>query len=250
MVKDREQLLLLAEKWTTEAKNDIRKQAIDFMTATNMEENDLAFVLGISQAEMECILRGSGDITISTLAKLLIACNFMLEVKPLDTTIFAEDGYPTPETVKEIQEEMMSEASESTDTRLVLDVLTRAELVDEVLENYWEDEIDLLYATNDEIIDFLVQKAPGMYTTQNTTTIADNNINWDDVEKYNESWDDLEDEVFDEACDEEVCEDELQALDERMNDATSALSKSLKNLSNALKNNPHLANILNKIVKP
>lgn len=98
MIQNKEQLLAMASMWTTEAKNDIRHQAMEFMAVMHVGEEQLADILGISMAELDQILRGNGEISLSTFAKIIIATDNVLEIKPLSETPFGRtpQGFPTP----------------------------------------------------------------------------------------------------------------------------------------------------------
>ena len=93
MIKNREQLLQLSADWTTRAKNDIRSKMIEFIEASGMNQAQLSDVLGMSMGEIEQILNGNGEITLTTFAKLLIATDHVLEIKPLAVSQMAQ-GMP------------------------------------------------------------------------------------------------------------------------------------------------------------
>ena len=92
----------LASDWTRMAKNDIRTKVIEFMNEVDTTPQELAYALAISEGELEQILRGNGEITLSTFAKLLIATGNALEIKPIEQTPignynnFQQRGIPTP----------------------------------------------------------------------------------------------------------------------------------------------------------
>lgn len=83
---NRQKLQALASDWTRVAKNDIRQKINDFMQETDASRRELAYMLGISDGELEQIINGNGEITLSTFAKLLIATGNALEIKPIETT--------------------------------------------------------------------------------------------------------------------------------------------------------------------
>ena len=93
MIKNREQLLQLSADWATRAKNDIRSKMIEFIEASGMNQAQLSDVLGMSMGEIEQILNGNGEITLTTFAKLLIATDHVLEIKPLAVSQMAQ-GMP------------------------------------------------------------------------------------------------------------------------------------------------------------
>ena len=93
MIRNREQLLQLSADWATRAKNDIRSKMIEFIEASGMNQAQLSDVLGMSMGEIEQILNGNGEITLTTFAKLLIATDHVLEIKPLSMSPMAQ-GMP------------------------------------------------------------------------------------------------------------------------------------------------------------
>ena len=91
---NREKLQNLASEWVRIAKNDIRGKVIDFMEEMNIGKRELAYKLAISNGELEQILEGNGEVTLSTFAKLLIASGNALEIKPIEMTPMG--GYEPP----------------------------------------------------------------------------------------------------------------------------------------------------------
>lgn len=83
MVKNKRELLAIAAEWTNHAKNDLRNQLINFMEHVGADQNRIADALGLSIGEVEQILNGNGEITLSTFAKLLIATDNVIEIKPM-----------------------------------------------------------------------------------------------------------------------------------------------------------------------
>lgn len=93
MIKNREQLLALSADWSARAKNDLRNKMIEFIEMSGMNQAQLSDVLGMSMGEIEQILNGNGEITLTTFAKLLIATDHVLEIKPLAMSPLAQ-GMP------------------------------------------------------------------------------------------------------------------------------------------------------------
>lgn len=92
---NRGQLQRMASEWVRMAKNDIRNKVIEFMDEVGTDENELAYALAISNGELNQILEGNGEITLSTFAKLLIATNHVLEIKPIEESpIGSYDNIP------------------------------------------------------------------------------------------------------------------------------------------------------------
>ena len=83
---NRQKLQTLASEWVRVAKSDIRGKVMDFMREVDTTPRELAYVLAISDEELEQILRGNCEITLTTFAKLLIATGNALEIKPIEET--------------------------------------------------------------------------------------------------------------------------------------------------------------------
>ena len=83
---NRQKLQTLASEWVRVAKNDIRGKVMDFIREVDTTPRELAYVLAISDEELEQILRGDCEITLTTFAKLLIATGNALEIKPIEET--------------------------------------------------------------------------------------------------------------------------------------------------------------------
>lgn len=197
MIQNREQLLSMASMWVNEAKNDIRNQAMAFMNEMHVSEEQLAYVLGISRGEVEQILRGNGEISLSTFAKILIATDNMIEIKPLGVTPFAQspNNFPHPHEVQPTRmrrpqrpmprrmpfggpmthsrpfgnmplspsmRNAMGETPQPTcdmeETPLLLDSMSRSQLIDEIVKNGWGGEININSASRSQLIAFLANK--------------------------------------------------------------------------------------------
>ena len=95
---NREDLQTLASEWVRLAKNDIRKKVKDFIEEVGTTPQELAYHLAISEGELDQIINGNCELTITTFAKLLIATGNALEIKPIDETpIGSYDNMPTRE---------------------------------------------------------------------------------------------------------------------------------------------------------
>lgn len=98
MIKNRRELLAMAAEWVAMAKNDMRRQIVAFMENVGTDEAELAHALGVSDAELAQILHGNGEITLTTFAKILIATDNVLEIKPMAATQFGGyDNIPRPQ---------------------------------------------------------------------------------------------------------------------------------------------------------
>lgn len=91
MATKTELLTQLAGQWANTVKNDIRTQLIQFIDATHLTEEQVAQMLAISMGELDQILHGNGECTITTLSKLIIATGNTLEIKPVEKSPL--DGY-------------------------------------------------------------------------------------------------------------------------------------------------------------
>ena len=82
MIRSKRELEAVAAQWTARAKEDLRNQMIAFIEANGTNEAELADALSISLNEIDQILNGNGEISLSTFAKLLIATDNVIEIKP------------------------------------------------------------------------------------------------------------------------------------------------------------------------
>ena len=83
MIKNRRELEAATRQWMGRAKEDLRNQMIAFIEANGTNEHELSEALGISLDEIDRILNG-GEISLSTFAKLLIATDNVIEIKPVE----------------------------------------------------------------------------------------------------------------------------------------------------------------------
>ena len=104
MVKNREELLQVAQSNAGQLKAHLRKAVSDFLNAQRVSPDELAYVLGITGDEMRQILEGNGNITVDALSKLLVATDMAVEIKPVRNTPLGgygkgmprSGGYPGP----------------------------------------------------------------------------------------------------------------------------------------------------------
>ena len=104
MVKNREELLQVANSNASQLKNHLRKAVSDFLRVQNVKPEELAYVLGITNGEMAQILEGDVNVTVDTLSKLLVATDLVVEIKPIRNTPLGgygrtmprSGGYPGP----------------------------------------------------------------------------------------------------------------------------------------------------------
>lgn len=64
-------------------KNDMRSKIVSFMEQMGTDEAELANALDITVEDLNRILSGNGDISLSTFAKILVGSEHTLEIKPL-----------------------------------------------------------------------------------------------------------------------------------------------------------------------
>lgn len=88
MVKNRAELISMSKEWTKRAMSDLRGQIISFMENVGTDGEELAYALGITVDELNAIVSGGGEISLSTFAKILIATDNVIEIKPISATPF------------------------------------------------------------------------------------------------------------------------------------------------------------------
>jgi len=104
MVKNREELLQVAQNNANQLKAHLRTAVSTFLRVQKVTPEELAYVLGISNEEMQMILSGNGNITVDALSKLLVATDMAVEIKPVRQTPLGgygkrmprSGGYPSP----------------------------------------------------------------------------------------------------------------------------------------------------------
>jgi predicted XRE-type DNA-binding protein len=104
MVKNREELLQVAQSNASQMKAHLRKAVSNFLNVQRVSPEELAYVLGITNDEMHQILEGNGNITVDALSKLLVATDMAVEIKPVRNTPLGgygkgmprSGGYPGP----------------------------------------------------------------------------------------------------------------------------------------------------------
>ena len=182
MIQNKEQLHAMASMWMVEAKNDIRRQAMAFMRSLRVSEEELADILGISEGEVEQILRGNGDISLSTFAKMLIATDNMIEIKPVSATPFGrmEQPFPHPSqvhtrtprnpwcgnremfqpepTFERVPPMMEPNPGLAEEPNIDWDNLSRSEIIDELESRGWYDDIDADEMSRTELIDYAMER--------------------------------------------------------------------------------------------
>ena len=84
MPRNSQELTQIAGQWANTVKNDIRTQMINFIESSHLTEEQVAEMFALTMGELEQILRGNGECTITTLTKLLIMTGNTLEIKPIE----------------------------------------------------------------------------------------------------------------------------------------------------------------------
>lgn len=100
MVRTKEELIAATNAWLEVAENDIRKHALAFMEATNIDVETLADILDVDVDLVEDILEGNADIPMSVFAKMLIATNHAIVLMPVEELAKKAprmQGMPTPQ---------------------------------------------------------------------------------------------------------------------------------------------------------
>lgn len=96
MVKNREELLQIAGSNANMLKSHLRKAVSEFLKAQRVSPDELAYVLGLTGAEMKQIIEGNGNITVDALSKLLVATDMAVEIKPVKQTPLGAYGKGMP----------------------------------------------------------------------------------------------------------------------------------------------------------
>ena len=96
MVKNREELLQIAGSNANMLKSHLRKAVSEFLKVQRVSPDELAYVLGLTGAEMKQILEGNGNITVDALSKLLVATDMAVEIKPVKQTPLGAYGKGMP----------------------------------------------------------------------------------------------------------------------------------------------------------
>lgn len=96
MVKNREELLRVASRNANQLKNEVSRGLKAFMSAKQVRVTDLARVLGISPDHLNGIVRGTAQLNVDDLSKILVALDLAVEIKPVGATPLGSygDGMP------------------------------------------------------------------------------------------------------------------------------------------------------------
>lgn len=96
MVKNREELLRVASRNANQLKNEVSRGLKAFMSAKQVRVTDLARVLGINPDHLNGIARGTAQLNVDDLSKILVALDLAVEIKPVGATPLGSygDGMP------------------------------------------------------------------------------------------------------------------------------------------------------------
>lgn len=83
MIRNKRELQQIAAQWMGNAKADLRNKMAEFVDATGASAEEIADMLDVNVAEITAIMNGNGNIRLSTFAKLLIATDNVIEIKPI-----------------------------------------------------------------------------------------------------------------------------------------------------------------------
>lgn len=213
MVKNREELMGIANQWMQMASMDLRNHLVSFMEEVGADENELANVLCISVNDLNNILNCSGNISLATFAKLLIATDNVIEIKPISKTplkgfdrkpimgqmkpkrpikskgnnqipnmppmfgemppMFGEmppmfEGMPSNGNARPtvgrdskgrfVKLDRQVPPMPNMSSRQNIPSVPRKKLVSTIIENGWDEEIDMMSSTSDELMQFLMSK--------------------------------------------------------------------------------------------
>ena len=96
MVRNREELLRVASQHAGQLKNEVSRGLKGFMSAKRVSAGQLAHVLGINEGHMNEIVRGTAQLNVDDLSKILVALDLAVEIKPVSMTPVGGygDGFP------------------------------------------------------------------------------------------------------------------------------------------------------------
>ena len=86
MVKSREELLRVASRNVAQLKREMSRMLKHFMEANEVELEEIAYVMGISEEKMEGILNETATLDVYDLSKILVALDLVAEIKPIEMT--------------------------------------------------------------------------------------------------------------------------------------------------------------------
>jgi hypothetical protein len=86
MVKSREELLRVASRNVAQLKREMSRMLKHFMDRNDVELEEIAYVMGISEERMEDILNETATLDVVELSKILVALDLVAEIKPIEMT--------------------------------------------------------------------------------------------------------------------------------------------------------------------
>lgn len=93
MITSKQELRQVSERMSSRIKADMRTKIVEFLQKMGTSQVELANALDITVNELNTILEGNGEITLTTFAKILVASNHSLEIRKLPENSF---GHRTP----------------------------------------------------------------------------------------------------------------------------------------------------------
>ena len=107
MVKNREELIRIAESNSAQLKSELQNQIGSFIHLQNVTPAELDYLLGLDEGTIDAILSGEDELTVDTLSKLLVATNMVVEIKPIEMTPMRTYDYDMPRSGAKPSPEMM-----------------------------------------------------------------------------------------------------------------------------------------------
>lgn len=92
MIKNVQELRRVSEEMSRRIKADMRRKIVQFMEQMGTNEVELARALDITVNELNVILQGNGEITLTTFAKILVASDHALEIKQIPVARHTPNG--------------------------------------------------------------------------------------------------------------------------------------------------------------
>lgn len=88
MIRSKQELRQVSERMSSRIKADMRTKIVEFLQKMGTSQIELANALDITVNELNTILEGNGEITLTTFAKILVASNHSLEIRKIPANAF------------------------------------------------------------------------------------------------------------------------------------------------------------------
>lgn len=156
---DRNELrtLFLDEKkdWVAKVKAEIRTKLEEFMEQKNLSIEDVAYILGISEFEMDKIFNGNGNVSLETVIALVMGSGNVIQIMPYDAQNAVK--YEFLDAQKEEDAELDDEDDEEDE---IIDEdyadWSRADVIDEIQTRALEDMCDIDEDCTDDLRQVLI----------------------------------------------------------------------------------------------